>query len=444
MTTQELEELVSRLTTELGAQRKLYESTLRALKREVRELKKNNAQQKAEAPACEEAPEPDISEPEEACEPLSPLQRLAEFVKSVPDDSRGKNPLFTDFVRKNDIDNLKDISEHLFRALLKRDLGEAVLERYIQQNIPGRAFMRIVRYYDNAMDDEDAEPVITDELRAEAEAAEKADREKALELHPTAGPFRLRGRQELERFLNEQVVDVINNHACYRALGFDFPKPFILEGAPGCGKTFAIDRLAEHLGWHTVHITSSSVGSSFIHDTAKKIEERFAEASKMAPALLVVDEMEAFMPDRSTVGPHNTHSTEEVGSFLKTIQTAAENHVLVVGMTNHIKAVDPAILRTGRMGTHIKVDMPSLTEVEDVLAYALEKRPHAAFPLTPFAERLLNRPLSDVTFTVDEAAMAAARDRRSRVEAADMEDALARLLAREDAQQNRRSIGFAA
>lgn len=442
MTTKELEELVSRLTTELAAQRKLYEGALRELKRRLRELKKNSAQQKPEEPAREE--ELELPEPEEESEPLSPLQRLAEFVKSAPEDSRGKTPLFADFVRKNDIDNLKEVSEYLFRALLKRDLGEAVLERYLQRNIPGRAFMRIVRYYDNAMDDDAEESVITDELRAEAEAAEKAAMEKARELHPTAGPFRLRGRQELERFLNEQVVDVVNNHEFYRALGFDFPKPFILEGAPGCGKTFAVERLAEHLGWHTVHITASSVGSTFIHDTPKKIEESFEEAAKMAPALLVVDEMEAFMPDRSRVDPHNTHSAEEVGSFLKAIQKATEKHVLVVGMTNYIKAVDPAILRTGRMGTHIRVDMPSLAEVEDVLAYALEMRPHADFPVTPFAERLLNRPLSDVTFAVDEAAMHAARDRRSRVEAADLDAAIARLQAREAAQKDRRSIGFAA
>lgn len=442
MTTKDLEELVSRLTQELAAQRKLYEGSLRALKRQVRELKKTAAQQKPEDEAREAEPEAEMPEPEAEIEPLSPLQRLAEFVKSVPDEPHKQSPLFADFVRKNDIDNLKEVGEHLFRAMLKRDLGEAVLERYLQRSLPRRAFCRIVRYYDHAIDED--EPVMTDEVRAEAAAAEQAEREKAMELKPTSGPFRLRGRQELERFLNEQVVDVINNHAYYRALGFDFPRPFILEGAPGCGKTFAIDRLAEHLGWHTVHITSSSVGSTFIHDTAKKIEESFEEAAKMAPALLVVDEMEAFMPDRSRVGSHNTHSAEEVGSFLKTIQTAAEKHVLVVGMTNYIKAVDPAILRTGRMGTHIKVDMPSLMEVEDVLAYALEKRPHADFPLTPFAERLLNRPLSDVTFAVDEAAMNAARDRRSRVEEADMEAALARLLAREAAQKTDRPIGFAA
>lgn len=442
MKTQELEELVSRLTTEMAAQRKQYESSLRAMKRQVRELKKNQEQQKTEAPAREEEPEPEMPEPEAEIEPLSPLQRLAAFVKNVPDELHRQTPLFAEFVRKNDIDNLKDVSEYLFRALLKRDLGEAVLARYVQRRMSRRAFRRIVRYYDQAIEED--EPVMTDELRTEAEAAEKAEREKAMQLKPTAGDFRLRGRQELERFLNEQVVDVINNHAYYRALGFDFPKPFILEGAPGCGKTFAIDRLAEHLGWHTVHITSSSVGSTFIHDTAKKIEQSFAEAARNAPALLVVDEMEAFMPDRSRVDAHNTHTAEEVGSFLKTIQTAAEKHVLVVGMTNHIKAVDPAILRTGRMGTHIRVDMPSLTEVEDVLAYALEKRPHAAFPLTPYAERLLNRPISDVTFAVDEAAMTAARDRRSRVEAADLDIAIARLQAREDAQKGSRSIGFAA
>lgn len=444
MNINDLEELVSRLTLELSAQRKLYERSLRQLKRQVRDLKKQAA---AEAVECSfpEPPGLDADDHGDAADDtpaMTPLQHLADFLAHTPDDSGGQAPLFVDFVKKNDIDNLKEVSEHLFRALLKRDLGEEVLARYLRHSLPRRAFSRIVRYYDRAMDDDEA--VITDEVRAEAAAAERAEHEKAMQLKPTAGPFRLRGRKELERFMNEQVVDVVNNHELYRALGFDFPRPFILEGAPGCGKTFAVERLAEHLGWHTVHITAASVGTSFIHETAKKIEECFQEAAEKAPALLVVDEMEAFMPDRRQVPAHNTHTAEEVGSFLKTIQKAAEMHVLVVGMTNYIKAVDPAILRTGRMGTHIKVDMPSLAEVEEVLAYALEKRPHADFPLAPFAERLLNRPLSDVTFVVDEAAMHTARDRRACVEAADLDAAIARLQAREDGQNPGRSIGFAA
>ena len=82
--------------------------------------------------------------------------------------------------------------------------------------------------------------------------------------------------------------------------------------------------------------------------------------------------------------------------------------------------------------------------VQEVLAHALEKRPHQEFGLRPHAERLLDHPLSDVTHAVDEAAMCAARARRKRVEEADLSLAIDDLLQHQEARNNhRKPIGFA-
>lgn len=437
----DLEAIITRLTKELGAQRRQYQGSLRELTRQVKELREKL--EEAERAPLPPLPVTEAAEDEDEEEELmSPLQRLCAYVKDAPTAKPGSTPLFTEMVDKRDITELDGISEHLFIALLQRDFGAEITERYTKRILRRHVLFRIVRYYGEAA--EEGELNISDEMRAAAEAAQQAEAEQKLQLQPTKGEFRLRGRQELERFFNDNVVDIINHHDVYSALGIDFPQPFILEGAPGCGKTFAVERLAEHLGWHTVHITSSTVGSQFVHATAKNIEEKFEEAAAKAPALLIIDEMDAFMPNRATVGEHNTHSAEEVGSFLKTIQTAAQKHVLVVGMTNLLQSIDPAILRTGRMGTHITVGMPSLTEVEDVLSYALEKRPHADFPLTAYARQLLDRPLSDVTFAVDEAAMHAARERRTMVEEQDLAAAVERLQERSGQHKEHRPIGFAA
>lgn len=210
-------------------------------------------------------------------------------------------------------------------------------------------------------------------------------------------------------------------------MGIGFPKPFILEGAPGCGKTYAVEALAKHLNWYTIHLTASNVGSEMVHKTPKLIEEKFEEAAKHAPAIIIVDEMDAFMPDRgSKAGDHHA-VVEEVSSFLKCLQTAAEKRVLVVGMTNYLRRIDPAILRTGRMGTHLSVGMPDAEEVESVLAYELSKRPHAAFALRPVAEQLLGRPLSDVSFVVEKAARTAVRNGHPQVEYGDVTAAMALL-----------------
>lgn len=432
MTKKELEMMVSRLMTEQTALRKHYEKIVRAMKRSLKEQEKRMAAMQDTDEELQELPEPQFT----------PLERLANLVNSQPSGKPGETPRFADFVARNDIDNLKDINEYLFLALLKRDLGDAVVQRYTERILPRHAFIRIVRFYDNAVDDNELE--ISAELRTEAEAAQKEAEERALYLKPTAGAFHLRGRGELERFFNDNVVDIVNNHAVYRAVGVDFPQHFILEGAPGCGKTFAVERLAEHLGWNLVRLNAETIGSSLVHGTAKKIEQAFAEAAEKAPSLVIIDEMDAFMPNRSTLSQTNDHSKEEVDSFLQVIQTAAQKHVLVVGMTNLIDTIDPAILRTGRMGTHIKVGMPSLTEVEDVLAYALEKRPHESFPLTPYAEQLLNRPLSDVTAAVNEAAMNTARHRRTVVTEADLAAAIRNIVERTAPKEERRTMGFAA
>ena len=276
--------------------------------------------------------------------------------------------------------------------------------------------------------------------REEPKAKRKRRKAKAVKLPDE--PFRLRGRDALNEFFNDSVVDVIRAREVYERLGIGFPEPFVLEGPPGCGKTFAVERLAEYLSLPTYRIGSSTVGSMFIHDTSMKIEKVFKEAAEDGGAVVIVDEMDAFMPDRGGMRSTDSHHIEEVSAFLKCIQTAAEKRILVVGMTNLLKNVDPAILRSGRMGTHIKVDMPSESEIKDVLDYELSKRPHGDIDTAAFAARFLDRPLSDVAGAVREAAMVAARRRADAVSPEDFAAGVERALSRKGAEE-RRPMGFA-
>lgn len=257
--------------------------------------------------------------------------------------------------------------------------------------------------------------------------------------------FNLVGRKELNEFFNESVIDIIENVGVYKKLGIDFPEAFILEGPPGCGKTFAVRKLEEYLDIPTYHITSSSVGSTYIHETAKKIEDTFNEAASQKCSMVVVDEMESFMPNRAEQRADNNHRVEEVNAFLKCLQTAQENKILVVGMTNFIDRIDPAILRSGRMGTHIKVSWPSEEEIYQVLQLELDKRPHDEIDLKRYASRFYKRPLSDVTAVVRRAAMNAGKRRAGKVSVDDFDAAVNFVLTKDGESGNtgRRFIGFA-
>ena len=224
-----------------------------------------------------------------------------------------------------------------------------------------------------------------------------------------AGPFILSGRPALESFFREHVLDIIENHARYKLLGIEFPSAIVLHGPPGCGKTFAVERLVEHLGWPCYQIDSSSVASPYIHDTSRKIAEIFHQAKINGPSVLIIDEMEAFLSERDSAT--GQHRVEEVAEFLRRIPEATKNKVLIVAMTNRLDMIDTAILRRGRFDHIIKVDVATDEEVEALLASLLAKIPTTSdVDTNTLVKKLGGRTLADVSFIVREAARLAARN----------------------------------
>lgn len=228
--------------------------------------------------------------------------------------------------------------------------------------------------------------------------------------------FKLIGRPKLEAFFCDHIIDIIENPDRYRPLGIDFPSAMVLHGPPGCGKTFAIERLVQYLDWPCFTIDSTTIGSPFIHETGRKIGEVFSNAIQKAPAIIVIDEMEAFLADRAMGSSASSHRVEEVAEFLRRIPDASKNHVFVVGMTNRIEMIDPAILRRGRFDHVIEVTMASEQEIGTLLMQMLSDRPCADdVDITIVAQSLSGRPLSDVSFVVREACRLAAKSGKGKI-----------------------------
>jgi len=253
--------------------------------------------------------------------------------------------------------------------------------------------------------------------------------------------FQLPGRPQLEEFFNEHVIDIIFNAEKYQALGIDFPSAIVLHGPPGCGKTFAVERLVEFIDWPSYSIDSNSVGSPYIHETSKKISQVFDTAIDGAPSVVVIDEMESFLTDRKSGSSSGLHHVEEVAEFLRRIPEAIKNKVLIIAMTNMIEMIDPAILRRGRFDHIIEVGMPSREEVSSLVDSLLSKLPTSDdLNLNKILDALTGKALSDSAFVIREAARLAAKAGKTQLDQESIDAALNSLP--KDTEKKSRRIGF--
>jgi cell division protease FtsH len=255
-----------------------------------------------------------------------------------------------------------------------------------------------------------------------------------------AQAFVLPGRPELEAFFNDHVIDIVTHRDRYKALGISFPSAVVLHGPPGSGKTFAVERLVDFLGWPSFEVEASTIASPYIHETGRKIAAIFDQAIKSAPSVLVIDEMDAFLSDRDLGS--GQHRVEEVAEFLRRIPAATQNEVLIVAMTNRLDMIDPAVLRRGRFDHVIRVDYATEQEVQALLDQLLSAIPTDITDTRPLAASLAGRPLADVAFVVREAARLAARAGKDQLDHRSLAGAMNAAPARNQENDRRRRIGF--
>jgi len=254
-------------------------------------------------------------------------------------------------------------------------------------------------------------------------------------------PFVLPGRDILTKYFNDQIIDFIKNMAKYERMGISSMPATLLYGKPGCGKTYAVNKLAEYLKLPVFEINSSSVASPYIHDTSKKIGEVFASAIEAAPSILIIDEIEAYLTSRDKAGGGN-HKIEEVDEFLRNIPKAIEAKVIIFGMTNMLDLLDPAILRKGRFDSVQEVGMPTNEEIVDVLKFETDNIPITeGINFEDMAKKLCGRPMSDISYIVRQAARIAVKNDCEKISQENFDEAI-ESLGKSNDRVKKKIIGF--
>ncbi len=172
-------------------------------------------------------------------------------------------------------------------------------------------------------------------------------------------------RDEIKK-IREMVELPLKHPEIFERLGIDAPKGVLLHGPPGTGKTLLAKAVANESDANFILLNGPEVMSKFYGESEKKIRDIFEEAEKHAPSIIFFDEIDAIAPKREDVqGEVERRVVSQLLSMMDGLKSRGK--VVVIGATNRVNSVDPALRRPGRFDREIEISVPGKEARLDIL-----------------------------------------------------------------------------
>jgi len=165
------------------------------------------------------------------------------------------------------------------------------------------------------------------------------------------------------------LIDFLEHPARWVDAGVRLPRGVLLEGRPGCGKTLLARAVAGESKASFYLVSASEFVEMFVGVGAARVRDTFATASKNAPAVIFIDELDAVGRRRgSGIGAANDEREHTLNQLLVCMDGfEAQDRVVVIAATNRSDVLDPALLRPGRFDRRIRIDALSTSQRREVL-----------------------------------------------------------------------------
>jgi len=166
--------------------------------------------------------------------------------------------------------------------------------------------------------------------------------------------------------MREMVEIPLKHPEIFRKLGIDPPKGVLLHGPPGTGKTLLAKAVANETDANFILVNGPEIHNAMYGGSEKKIREIFEEAEKTSPSIIFIDEIDAITPKREDV--HGEVERRVVSQLLTMLDgLKARDKVIVIGATNRVNSIDPALRRPGRFDREISTTVTDKKGRLDVL-----------------------------------------------------------------------------
>lgn len=157
--------------------------------------------------------------------------------------------------------------------------------------------------------------------------------------------------------IREMIELPLKHPELFERLGVEAPKGVLLHGPPGTGKTLLAKAVANETNASFYHIGGPEIMSKFYGESEERLREIFKEAQENAPSIIFIDEIDSIAPKREEV---SGDVEKRIVSQLLTIMDGLESRgkIVVIGATNRVNALDPALRRPGRFDREIEIGLP--------------------------------------------------------------------------------------
>ena len=229
----------------------------------------------------------------------------------------------------------------------------------------------------------------------------------------------------------QEIVEYLKNPERFQKLGGRVPKGVLLNGPPGTGKTLLARAVAGEAGVPFYQVSGSEFIQMFVGVGAGRVRDLFRTAKEHAPSIIFVDEIDAVGRQRGAgFGGGHDEREQTLNQILSEMDGFTQSDsVIVLAATNRPDVLDPALLRPGRFDRHITVDRPTRKGRFEIFKVHVRNVPlDDDVDLQRLADGTVGLTGADIRNIVNESALWAARNGKTRVSMADFEYARDKVL----------------
>lgn len=229
----------------------------------------------------------------------------------------------------------------------------------------------------------------------------------------------------------QEIIDFLKDPQKFQKLGGKIPKGVLLVGAPGTGKTLLARAIAGEAGVPFFSISGSDFVEMFVGVGASRVRDLFDQAKKNSPCIIFIDEIDAVGRHRGAgLGGGHDEREQTLNQLLVEMDGFEANQgVIIIAATNRPDVLDPALLRPGRFDRQVVVPQPDVKGRLEILKVHTRNIPvDEKVNLDEIARGTPGFSGADLENLVNEAALLAARNAKTKVEKSDFEAAKDKVL----------------